>query len=511
MAVKAGHQRLPSAGPKREALRKKGQFWTPAWIAEAMVAYVLQGDADHVFDPAVGAGAFFHAAKVVGAQLGRPITLHGAEIDGEAIEQARKTGLSTEDLAFVQMQDFVLHPPTRQYEAIVANPPYIRHHRLPQVVKAQLQKYGRDVMGKALDGRAGLHVYFLLRALQMLPYDGRLAFIMPADTCEGKFATPLWNWITSHYKLEAVVTFAADATPFPGIDTNPIVFMIRHCAPESTFLWAQCTETRTPNYKAWTISGFRDVPTSGLVVYERYLQEALNTGLSRQITVETNYSEAKLGDFVTVMRGIATGANDFFFLTKEQARQTRIPETFFRIAVGRTRDIPAAEITDQVLAQLDRSGRPTQLLYLDNRPVDAFPVAIREYIRQGEQRGLPKKSLISQRKPWYKMEIRAVPPFLFAYLGRNNVRFIRNTARVLPLTSFLCVYPRNEDPAYLEKIWKLLQQPEIIANLYRVGKSYGANAIKVEPRALERLPIPASALHAAGLDAPEQTKQLVLL
>ena len=35
---------------------------------------------------------------------------------------------------------------------------------------------------------------------------------------------------------------------------------------------------------------------------------------------------------------------------------------------------------------------------------------------------------------------------------------------------------------------------EAIANLSLVGKSYGASAIKVEPRALEKLPLSAAAL-----------------
>jgi len=57
------HQKLPSAGKEREELRKKGQFWTPAWVADAMIAYALAEESDHLFDPAVGEGAFFRAAK----------------------------------------------------------------------------------------------------------------------------------------------------------------------------------------------------------------------------------------------------------------------------------------------------------------------------------------------------------------------------------------------------------------------------------------------------------------
>src|SRR5262249_46653287 len=113
--------------------------------------------------------------------------------------------------------------------------------------------------------------------------------------------------------------------------------------------------------------------------------------------------------------------------------------------------------------------------------------------------GLPQRPLIAQRRPWYKMEVRTPPAFLFAYLGRRNARFIRNLAGVLPLTGFLCVYPRSEEPDYVERLWQVLRHPETVNNLAAVGKSYGSGAIKVEPRALEQLPLPTQIVAQAGL------------
>jgi len=39
---KKSHQKLPSNWDEREVLRDKGQFWTPSWVAEAMVSYVFR-------------------------------------------------------------------------------------------------------------------------------------------------------------------------------------------------------------------------------------------------------------------------------------------------------------------------------------------------------------------------------------------------------------------------------------------------------------------------------------
>jgi len=206
-----------------------------------------------------------------------------------------------------------------------------------------------------------------------------------------------------------------------------------------------------------------------------------------------------LGDFAQVMRGVATGANNFFFLKEDETTALGIPDEFLIPAIGRTRDVQSEEITQDTLTALRLAGRPTLLLSLDGRPAGDFPANVRKYIERGEEAGLPQKPLIAQRQPWYKMEVRRAPAFLFAYLGRRNVRFIRNSAGIIPLTGFLCVYPRENSKAFADRLWRVLRDPTTVANLHLVGKSYGSGALKVEPRALERLPLPASVLEEAGL------------
>jgi adenine-specific DNA-methyltransferase len=321
---------------------------------------------------------------------------------------------------------------------------------------------------------------------------------MPADTCEGKFANDLWHWIATNFALEAVVTFAPEASPFPNVDTNPIIFFIRKAAPKEKFFWAKCYEPQTEILKIWVRSGFVSVSEKGLTVIQRELSEGLNTGLSRPPVTEKR-SKYVLGDFVQVVRGVATGANDFFFMTREQARQIGIPDKYLVRAIGRTRDIPAEEITQETLDSLQAKGRPTFLLALNGEPFESHPENLKKYLRNGEILGLPQRPLISQRKPWYKMESRVAPPFLFSYLGRRNSRFIRNTARVIPLTCFLCVYPKSNDEKYIERLWKILRHPDTVANLAMIGKSYGDGAVKVEPRSLEKLPIPENVLEQFGV------------
>ena len=200
------------------------------------------------------------------------------------------------------------------------------------------------------------------------------------------------------------------------------------------------------------------------------------------------------------MRGIATGSNEFFFLTAQQVKEIGIPKEFLKRAVGRTKDATESVLTLKDVEALEKENRPTFLLSINGQ--ENYPKSIKDYLKVGEEMGLPTRSLIQQRKPWYKMEKRQVPPLLFAYLGRRNTRFIKNEAGVLPLTGFLCVYPIYDDKEYIDNLWKALNHPDTLENLKLVGKSYGSGAIKVEPGNLNKLPIPEHIVSQFNLKRP---------
>lgn len=486
-------QRLPTEWTEREKLREKGQFWTPDWVATAMVKYVAD-NSDLVFDPAFGKGAFYTALKAITQSNGSKVKFYGTDIDPQLVMEANKECSTGSKDCQIELRDFIKNPPRLLFKSIVANPPYIRHHRLTEQTKQLIKQISVEALGKTLDGRAGIHVYFLIQALRLLERNGKLAFIMPSDTCEGIFATRLWHWITTRYCLECVVTFTPQATPFPNVDTNPIIFLIKNTTPKTSVIWVKVNHQQPEDLSNFVSSNFslRNLPS--LQIVERHLDEALNTGLSRypQQAAASIYT---LSLFAYVMRGIATGANDFFMLTRDDSRKLEIPPEFLTTAIGRTRDVEGSCVTDETVEKLEKKGRPTLLFTPDGREIKNFPPTVQKYLKEGEKRGLPTKPLISSRKPWYKMERRVVPPFFFAYLGRRNARFIRNLVNSVPLTSFLCVYPRYNNLEYIDNLWMILQHPDTLENLTLVGKSYGSGAIKIEPRALEHLPIPETLVH----------------
>ncbi len=493
---------LPATGPARRALQATGQFWTPDWVAEAMAAFVLAGKPEAIFDPAVGAGAFFSACR----RLGYSGRFYGYECDPKALQGARAAGLSARDLRNVIQGDFFQIADNALYSGIVSNPPYLRHHRIGDGMKLKLRAELRCSAGIQIDGRAGLHVYFLIWCLQRLAPNGKLAFILPADVCEGVFAEALWSWITHHYRVHALVTFAPEAAPFPGVDTNAFVVAIERAKAVQTLRWTRL-ESRDSKALRSVLIGSAGRKHSNAYRH-RHITEALQTGFTRPRRVTTR-NEIRLGDIAQTKRGIATGANEFFFLTRKQIQDRKFDEKWFIRAIGRTRDCLEEILDDAQLEKLEAAGRPTYLLNLPNRDPAKFPRALRDYLAEGERQGYPERSLIKSRKPWFRSEQRPPPPILFAYLGRRSCRFILNRAGVVPLTGFLCVYPRAG--IHDEGLWQSLNDKQTLEGLAFVGKSYGSGAIKVEPRALERLPLPSAVCLRYGLEVSDRARQLRLL
>lgn len=480
----------------RATLQHRGQFWTPEWVARAMAAYVLQPGVKTIFDPAAGAGALLIAAKRVSGH-GR-VRVSGVERYQDVLELAKDGGLSEADLSRIRIGSYLDQPALPAADGIICNPPYIRHHRLEEDVKTTRRFELERWLGVKLDGRLGLHGYFFLTSLKSLKAGGRLAYITSADLYEGKSSHAIWSAIAAKFRIDAIVTFDSDATPFPGVDTNPVICLISAGPPRAAYTYVRVLRSETPRLES-VLKDIHAVPgcsSDGEIrLEERRLQTCLEFGLARPRFVADG-TTVPLGALLTCVRGIATGANDFFFLTTDQVEKRNLPKEFFVRAVGRTRDVPGNEISSHTLDQLDRAGRPTWLLNVHGYSEASLPKSLQEYLGEGVRGGLPARPLLQQRRAWYWTEQRRPAPFLFAYLGRRNVRFIRNRAGVQALTGFLCVYPQPaySSPHALEALWQCLEQPAFLKHLDLVAKTYGGGALKVEPRALERTPIPIEAI-----------------
>ena len=201
------------------------------------------------------------------------------------------------------------------------------------------------------------------------------------------------------------------------------------------------------------------------------------------------------------MRGIATGANDFFVLSDDEVAKWELDPTILRPVLTKTREVPGYVFRRADFEALGRKGKKRWLLYLTT-PVTPGTAEAR-YIQHGEVRGLHKRSLVSTRPLWYLMEQREPAPIYFTYLSRKRPRFIYNKTKALALNVFLCIYPISDissDPTALKALLAVLNSLIAKDSLRYVGRSYGGDTLKIEPREMDQLPV----LNPLELTLPER-------
>jgi hypothetical protein len=190
-----------------------------------------------------------------------------------------------------------------------------------------------------------------------------------------------------------------------------------------------------------------------------------------------------------VVRGIATGANEFFALPASLVHQQAL-EPFVVRTLQRNREVQATVLEEADWQTLADEGKRVWLLYLNGEDIHGHP-QLTAYLAEGEAQGYHRRSLVRTRRKWYMMEQRAVPPIFFTILTRGNPRFILNRAGVRPLNMFSLIYPNRQvlQADAIEILWALLNSSFSLSRLHSVSRTYGGNTLKVEPRELDNLPV----------------------
>ena len=206
-----------------------------------------------------------------------------------------------------------------------------------------------------------------------------------------------------------------------------------------------------------------------------------------------------LGDFFTVKRGIATGANSFFILDRREAIDLGIPETCFRPI------LPSSRHLDADVIEADDAGLPllakTMVLIdsdLAEEQIRLLHPRFWNYLERGKTLGIPEGYLASRRNPWYSQEKRN-PRRFFAptWDVRHNgkpFRFFWNQSQAVAANVYLSLYPkgplkhalslRPELFPVVHSILLGLRPDQLIDN----GRVYGGGLHKLEPKELANLP-----------------------
>jgi methylase of polypeptide subunit release factors len=470
------YEALVSGADRRDA----GQFQTPASAADLMAAWLLQEPTELLLDPGVGAGRLLFRA--VQRPESSPKRLLGLDVDPVSLEMARVNlllrGITNCGL---RQTNFLVGDLHERPDALICNPPYSRHHAIPATEKEAIHTGFEERLGLRLSRLAGLHVLCLVRALEIIEYGGRLAFITPAEWLDANYGRAVKRFVLDHAQVEALVIWEHDHLFFDGALTTAAITLLRAGAPSS----GPTRVVRLPRRQLAVEEVIAAIAGENTRLRVDDVELSAEAKWSRPARRRTPRG-TPLKDLARVRRGIATGCNRFFVVSEASRRKNRLNLSHVRPCIATPRLILGDELAVHALECLPDD---VPRWVLDCRDPNAERVGpLGRYLRWGKETfGAHTGYLASRRDPWYALERREASPILFTYMNRQHPRFIRNRAGAIPLNTFLIVEPHDGVDA--DKLWWALNSAHVMRQLAGARRNYGGGLWKLEPRELGNLKV----------------------
>jgi len=457
-----------------------GQVATPEPIARLMAKWVMSVKPHAVLDPAAGLGGLLAACR----QLNQSVELIGAERDAETLRRAKSSAPRGTKLI---LTDY-LKSDAGRFDGIIANPPYVKAHRLAYTEQDWL--YFEERLGTPLDRLTNLYALFLLKIWEDLTSRGRAAVILPAEFLNANFGEEIKERLLRAIRPAGIAIFAPSFNVFADALTTSAIVLLDKRQVLNAPIWAKLTET-VEDAEAFveelltgriTTAGNALIDLVELNPRDKWLNILLNGG-----TKEASVRFAKrVGDYFKCRRGIATGANDFFCLSRAGMREHQLTEALVEPCITKATDAEGLVFTRDKLDAL--VGRDRRCFLLNPTRNEQ---SLTEYLQLGERQGIPKRHLPSHRPVWYVPENRAVADIWVAVFSREFAKFILNTSGAKNLTCFHGLYakPGNESIAPLMTLF--LNSSLGRQSFSQVNRFYGDGLNKLEPKDVEDMPCPA--------------------
>ncbi|NOY08391.1 MAG: N-6 DNA methylase [Spirochaetes bacterium] len=458
--------------------KKYAQYFTPYCIARFMASWVVRGRGEtDILDPAVGMGVFIRAAY----QINPDLKFTGYEIDENILRKTVNLFSACSINAEILPADFLFHGWNLLYDGILCNPPYISFRNFKRKEEALAEFKSR--LGVSLSGFSNIYTLFIIKSLHQLKPGGRAAFIVPLEFLNADYGKIVKEILTESRALRYIIVFKNDSGVFKDVLTT-----------SGIFLFSKDRKERTVNFIS--LSGMEELtsPYSRLNKYPDLLLsnnsksvsfKELNPAEKWRIyynsgTIRKSGCLVPFKKYARIIRGIATGANDYFTFNKRKQSEFNIPDKFLLPCVCKSNQVKSPIFTKADYDELQRKDSNILLFNAGNGKEEH----VAEYIRLGEELKVNKRYLTGHRKPWYKVENRPPAPVLAGTFNRTGLRFIRNEAGILNLTAFHCIYVNFSGLDRIDTLFAYLLTDIAREILYDRGREYGSGLNKYEPNDL---------------------------
>jgi adenine-specific DNA-methyltransferase len=469
---------------KVEDKKRKGSFYTPKVIADFLVDHLskkLNGLDFNILEPSAGDGIFVksiyeHPLFANNIKKFVAIEREKSEI-GKILKIPNSINLKPVHADFLEYQNLN----KSQFDLVIGNPPYIRKRVLEadQIIYCEDIHTGFPELSK--NKIKNIWTAFLVRAIKFVNEQGILAFVLPSEFLQVKFAAELRTLVLNEFERVEIFTF------------NELLF--KDCKGQDTIILIGERKAEKKGVFYCNIDKAADLPKQ-----EFKLAQNLNIRESKwthhHITTDEIELLQKLKKEVKIIKeycyakaGIVTAANNYFIVNQEIVQKYNLSEYVKKIIQKGSFVNGSAVLGCDEFELLINQSKPAFLLALNNQSVIQSNDQLAKYFEKGIALEINKRYKSTLRKNWYEVPNVGVPAAAFFFKRCNEYpKIIKNEAQVL-----------TTDCAYTINMKEGFDANSLIFSFYNSltlsfaelnGRYYGGGVLELTPNEFKNLPVP---------------------
>ncbi len=482
------------AGLVEKAHKKEyGQFFTGRPVAEFMVRWVVEKQPERILDPAAGEGIFLWTINHISLKaFAENLSITAFEIDSHMAERFRNK-VKQADLNLhrlnICVEDYLRAETKERYDAVICNPPYQKFQRIPN--REQLRRLFSERYGVALSGYCNASSYFLIKSIHELAPGGRCAYIMPYEFLNTGYGRAVKKYLLEQEVLKYIIKFDSSVRVFEDAITTCCILLLEKSDRKKTVSANDAQTDENGGMKENTVIfseihsleqlNWKDIGRTSIAIPKGKLdcREKWLSYFSKEVLVTGRQNLIQLKRICRVSRGIATGGNQFFALSKKMICEHRLSSEVCLPCVVKASDVRNLIFNEDVYRRLYEENRKVTIF----DGVRAHSEQDKAYIRYGEQQGIHRRYLTGHRSPWYAVEDKPPAPIWLAAFSRDKIKVVRNEMMIRHLTTFHGLY--IEDAAFstedINLLFCWLLTPTAQKLLKGNRREYGNGLDKFEP------------------------------
>jgi len=440
---------------RKEKSLPSGTIFTPPKLAHQVINRLLRGV--EVVDLGAGTGMLTLAA----AKRGFHVIAIEEDPEMMLVLDALARALKVRDRIDLRVEDALAYS-GRSNQQIMANPPYTRHHSIPPDKKKVLSQLASR-LGTPLQLTAGHHAYFMIYAWTA-KWSEREVLLLPTNWLEARYGHQLRDVMMRRGPREIAILESTDGRPvFDNALTTACLITTQVCSspgPRSK-LTPRIRVVETGN----TSINHRGVRARHIARLEKILRPSGHVSLGPGHT---------LADVFRVKRGVATGSNSFFVLSRASADELAILDKELR----------------PILRRLSPRMLKGQIQHLWIPAKHPSTASLRR-VRKGRSLHVHDTYLCKQRQPWWRIAIPDPASYFMSYMGRGQPTIKANARGLLNLNNIHGLYLREGVQRKIgERVVAWLRSRSGIAAMMRCARRYEGGLWKLEPGDVQRLRLP---------------------